>query len=195
MKRILFILLACIPLSSYSQSLDGMWGLKFYMSKDEVKSAVKAKTGKLPATSTSTMLEYEDCEFAGRFARLIRLNFHHDSLYKGDIAFFPKSDPGILSLYNSIKDDLIKKYGAATISAERYESPFEKGDGNEVTAIKTGHSTIGSLWYFPKGQEKNVNGRVMLSVEETMLIRLSYSDALIENRLVNENKSKSQGDY
>ena len=31
---------------------------------------------------------------------------------------------------------------------EKYRSPFSKKDGNEILALKTGHVTLRTAWYF-----------------------------------------------
>ena len=195
--KLLFTFLLLTTVTSYSQeSLDGVWGIKFGTSVDSAKAIANKKTGTAPKISDEgNVLTYSGCTFGSRKAELVKLLFWEKKLYGARIFFFPETDPEILSLYNNIKRDISEKYWSPQVSVESYKYPYEKGDGHELTAIKGGYSTIGSIWYFPESSKAAGKGTILLTVEPKIWIEMQYSDDNLSKEIDKKLKEKKNNDF
>jgi hypothetical protein len=83
------------------------------------------------------------------------------------------SDAECLAHYRFMVDLLGGKYGAPDTQVERYDSPFEVGDGYEQTAIKTGKGHLATIWLTQEATEDNQSG-VMIDVTTSLVVRITY---------------------
>jgi len=58
----------------------------------------------------------------------------------------PESFDDHVSTYQRYRQSLIKKYGEPSSSFDFFSSPYEKGDGYEDTALKSGKYTLTDYW-------------------------------------------------
>ena len=89
----------------------------------------------------------------------------------------------IESKFNTYYDILESKYGKPTIINRDFENPFEKGDGYEFTALKSG-----KLNYYDSWTDKSLNQRIMLSMEKNATITILYQN--IYNNEINLKEQK-----
>ena len=80
--------------------------------------------------------------------------------------------------YNNFKDKLIKKYGKPKDCYEYFTTPYEEGDGYEITALANEHATYLSVF-------ETENGEIELFITDDR-VHIAYRDStnykLIEER-------------
>ena len=174
MKKLIFILLLAMPLTGYTQYLDGFWGLKFYMNEQNVKDMVKMRTGKMPEEGSGiALLAYKNCNFGSYKAYLVQLVFQGDQLYGGDIFISPGQD-NVLNAYNEIVDEI----------SQKYKQPVIEKDMNGFTAT----------WSPATASKNSARPKIAASIDNNV-IRITYRDGQIYNQLLSSIKSYSSSDY
>lgn len=132
-------------------------------------------------------ITFHDVNFSGREAGLMYLKFVDDQLFEGAVHFFPYPEAKIIELYDQIEDELNEVY----FKGERFESfknPFEKGDGYELTAIKTGKASFATYWI-------SENASISLETTHRMTIRLKYQDNKLIEKAASDQKEVNYKDY
>jgi len=143
----LFIVLAL----SFSDPLTGFLGIPFGSTKDQVISAMSAKTTIKPIIEDDETILYKNMKFAGKDAEAIIFEFYQDYFYSSLVTIVPERNRA-LETYYAIKKDYYTKYGAPSWDKEEYSSPFKKGNGYEETALFANKADINAGWVF---DEKN----------------------------------------
>jgi hypothetical protein len=199
MKKVLFIvILLMFSTLIFAQSLDGFLGLRFGTTADSVKKIMLAKPGcKLGVKSTKDVLMFTDCKFAGRGATLIVFRFINNKFHTGRVFLSPSLDSKIVELFNTVKGELNERYYTTTQDYERYDYPYEKGDGYYESAIKLGKAHFSAYWDFtnPKSENKEDNNIISLEIDEDMYVIIGYQDGALIKEAVEAQKSKDYKDY
>ena len=186
--RYLFILLL-FPLGLFAQTkpIESALGVKFGASKESVQAIVKARGGTpdLSDSKNPNTLNYKNLKVGGRLTYSVTFQFVNNKVYQILIFFTSEKDPLSIDLYNDIRNDLVSVYGESE-ETRNFKSPYEKGDGYEITALKGGYATIEDLWLDPV----NETG-IKLSINDILLIILRYQDGkLFEANRKNNNPLK-----
>lgn len=180
----LFIALILLNINVFAQydsnkKLTGFWGIKFGSSYNEVKSLMNQKQGCVynPESSSKSLI-YSDGKFAGEKIDFLSLSFHNGKFYKAICILNPFSESTLFTTYESIKQDLSNKYFDPNNEIEEYIYPYKKGDGNELTAIKTDKAAFGSIWNFN-------NESITMLIDNKLRIALFYDNDNVK-RVVEE---------
>jgi hypothetical protein len=81
---------------------------------------------------------------------------------------FLTADEDCIPKFESVKAILVNKYGRPDVDIEHYDSPYEKGDGHQRTAIKLGLCTIAALW------ENDAKTSIGLTVNKDLTVSVAY---------------------
>lgn len=85
-------------------------------------------------------------------------------------------------------EDLEDKYGVGN-TYERYDSPYEKGDGYTTTAISVGKAHFNTYW------TKLIGGTIQLSINYNHTVELTYQDDEIIEDAISDQKSRRSEDF
>jgi hypothetical protein len=137
----LFIVLAL----SFSDPLTGFLGIPFGSTKDQVISAMSAKTTIKPIIGDN-IIAYENIKFAGRDTKWISFSFYQDYFYASRVVIVPEQNRA-LETYYAIKKDYYTKYLKPSWDIEEYSWPYRKGDGKEEIALFANKAKINAAWF------------------------------------------------
>lgn len=185
MKKLLYILLLALPLGADAQkSLEGFWGLEFYLSSDMVKEVINFRTGKFPDDNSGpNMIGYKNCDFGGNKAYMVQLVFNNDKLYGGDVILTPTRE-NLMTVYNKVVSDISTKY-------------HKPEEGNclysYASMSNNAEKKIFAIWNFPPGKT-NPNARITVAIENDV-IKISYRDGIIYNQLITSVEKSGLSDY
>jgi hypothetical protein len=149
----LFIVLAL----SFSDPLTGFLGIPFGSTKDQVISAMSARTTIKPLI-WNDLIAYKNIRFSGRDAEAIFFYFYQDYFCASIVTIVPERNRA-LETYYAIKKDYYTKYGTPHWDREEYSSPYEKGDGYEETALFANKAKISASWDFDE------NNAILIQLE------------------------------
>jgi len=157
MKRMAVLFFFVISFFSlYAETLTGFWGIPWGTPISEIETRMTEK-GYQPSAKTSNGYIYQNVLFAGRNGDVFFV-LKDARLTGGSFRFIPKKDTTYDS-YQSLKNDLIDKYGAPSFDKEDYLSPFRKGDGSTESAIVMNRLKLSTAWEF---EDKNL---ILLGIE------------------------------
>lgn len=192
MKKILFIAFLLIPFIGFSQTtkpIDGVLGIKFGCSKAAFIAAIKAKGGVIDKAHTNaSQIAFKNIKFGQHTPLGLAARFFNDKFYFAILLFKADLDPKTIEYYDSIVADLNDVYGAGT-PTKTFSSGFADGDGNEVTAIEGGYAQYATDW----GSDNN--NSIHISINNNLLIMLSYQDGDIRAKADAKQASKDKADY
>ncbi len=160
MKKYVFILCFVLSaLSAFSVPLTGFWGIPWGASLSDVQQKMSER-GYVSDVVTKIAVGYKNVNFAGRNCSIDF--FIKDSyFYLGVVTIITKENNSYEE-YQSLKSDLIEKYGQPRNNNEKYKYPYEKGDGHFETALRVNCVDISASWFF---EENNA-----------VIIKLKYND-------------------
>lgn len=75
----------------------------------------------------------------------------------------------MFTTYETIRQDLSNKYFDPNRDIEKYIYPYKKGDGHELTAIRTDKAAFGSIWNFD-------NESITMLIDNKLRIALFYDN-------------------
>ena len=147
MKRIVVVFLLLMPVFCFGQNkraLTHFWDIPWGTSIDRADEILKER-------GLETFRD-ENCLMAmGRYERedaLIMLFFNRvNRLYSGNViyTFAPAT---VITRYDDYRKVLFRRYGMPDTAVEYFESPFQKGDGRELEAIRTENAFYFTEWEF-----------------------------------------------
>ncbi|MEL7556579.1 MAG: hypothetical protein AAGU26_10385 [bacterium] len=176
MKRmavLLFIVFSIFSLSA--ETLSGFWGIPWGTPIAEIETTMAGKGYQASAKASNGYI-YRNVSFAGRNGDAFFV-LKDSRLVGGSFKFSPKRNAAYEN-YNSLKNDLISKYGTPTNEQEVYSSPYRKGDGYTETAIALNKLKLSAAWEFEN------NNLILLNVESdqenyTITIFLNYYTGVV----------------
>lgn len=195
MCRLLFVFTFLCSTSLFSQTLDGVMGVKFGSSPETVKKVVLAKTGAKLFTGRTHehMLFFEGFTFAGRKVALVAFSFINNQFHTAMIAFKPKNSATIIELYEELKNEINEKYFVTNMDYEEYKYPYEKGDGLAEYAIQADKANFSAYWEF-----KNLNSEsdyINLKISSDLRIDLTYQSGALIKLARDKQKQDNNKDY
>jgi len=179
---LLFSFLIIVLTLSFSDLLTGFLGIPFGSTKDQVISAMSAKTTIKPVYGEDSII-YPNMKFAGKDTDEISFNFYQDYFYIAMVIVVPERNRA-LETYYAIKEDYYTKYGTPRLDREEYSSPFKKGDGYEETALFANKAFIAAIWFFD--EDNNIFIELSYNNKET---RCEIGILYIEDKTFNKAKS------
>ena len=81
------------------------------------------------------------------------------------------ADDDALSVYQSVRGELTKQYGAPKETVEEYRAPYRKGDKKELEAIRSGRADIQTHWLPGPGAR---TPHVAARVTEKLIVVVDY---------------------
>jgi hypothetical protein len=191
MKTILIAVLL-LPISLFSQKLDGFWGIKFRSSTSFVISEMSKKGYTKKSIDKDSSIRFYNVVFAGRKADLVVFEFYKGKFYSASVLFKSELESETYNYYKLLKKDLNDKYFVTTRDVEDYKYPYEKGDGHWETALKLGKLDLMARWNFnTEGSEFNF---ITLMVLPSFYIGMKYSDGMLYKDASYEKDSKDSSD-
>ena len=183
----LFIVLAL----SFSDPLTGFLGIPFGSTKDQVISAMSAKTTIKPFIGNN-LISYKNIKFSGRDTEKIFFEFYQDYFYFSLVIIVPERNRA-LETYYAIKEDYYTKYGTPSWDEEEYSSPFKKGDGYEETALFANKAEISAAWLFD--EDNAIYIRLLYNNKEAQCeIQISYFEYKTTNKRQSVEKANNLDD-
>lgn len=165
--------------TSLDKELTGFWGINWKTSKGEVKKIISNKGDYTLTEESAKGMAYKG-KFGGSDAIII-LYFFENQFYQGVVSY-PYEQNRALSKYQTVKEQITKKYGEPAKVVERFQKPYYKGDGYEEQALQLNKGLYMSSWSFVD------NNTIYVAISnslETMLIyentELSEQNKKIEN--------------
>ena len=181
MKKILMV--AIILIASVSVYSQEFMGIKIDGGKDLVINQFKTKGFKVSPTN-DPKLNYTSMEGTvnGKSMELLICHTPTSKIVWKLIVTLPKQNTwyDLKNEYEKYKDILVKKYGQPSDDFHFFSSPYDEGDGYEMTAVAVGKCTYSS--YFT-----NQGNSVSIEISKWKEIDINYENE--KNRLV-KNKEK-----
>lgn len=182
---LLLFLIGVSKICSAQLDVKDFYGIPFGSTKSLVISEMKKK-GYNQQPGASKYLTFNKVRFGVRTAYSASFYFYNDKLYKGLFLFIPDVEYIIHPTYVTMAEEITKKYGEG-VSTEDYTSPFKKGDGHFLKALKSDKLKITTIW-------TKESGEIELSIAPTTLISISYLDIKLNNEAYDELKAKTNSD-
>ncbi len=173
------------------------WGIPFGTSKNKVKELMLSKKGTKEYLSgldsnKNHLTFFNTPNFAGFNTSMVMCWFtNRDEFAKGAISLKPSSEQEIFSLYSSLKDLLIRKYGKPTSDYSFFKSPYENGDGFEITAIKSNKCMYAAFWTINEGDDAI---EVSISILSSVEVAVMYNHKLLDKKMEDDNKNDAMSD-
>lgn len=197
MKNFILIILLLVSVNSFSQTLDGFFGMKFGSSKESIKKIMLEKPGCNFDTkhSTEDILIFNGLKFAGRDIQFMLFSFTNNKFHTSRVVLVSELESKTVELYNEIKGELNEKYFTTKSDYEFYKSPYEKGDGYTESAIKLGKAEFSAFWKFKNPNSPEGQNIISLEINPSLSISLGYQDGVLIKEVVSKTKEKNYKDY
>ena len=195
MKRTLLLALLLIPFLGFSQTtkpIDSFLGIKFGSNALTVKNAITARGGILEIRQSSVdFLVFTNVTLGHRKAEMLAIKFVNKKAYQAGFLFRAPLEPQTIDYYNALVNDLNEVYGKGT-STRNFKSPYEDGDGHELTAIEGGYADFQTLWTNANGNGNAIQAKINA---DPLLVSLTYQDGALINEAISQQKAKEKSDF
>ncbi|RCH56163.1 hypothetical protein DJ568_05330 [Mucilaginibacter hurinus] len=188
---VVFLFITSIAFSQ--KKIDGFLGIKLGSDKESVIKAITLRGGELDVENTkSTNVTFRNVKVGANNAFGLIVKFINGKAFQASFLFSPTSDSKLISFYNQFVEDLDAVYGKGD-SFKRFTSPYEDGDGYELTAIKAEKAEF-NTFYDDKSAEPTKN---MISVRITsgMNVNLLYQDGVLIQEAINAQNEQNRSDF
>lgn len=199
MKK-LFLFIAIVFISTFytnAGTLDGVFGMKFGMSQEEVKQ-IMLKRSDFPLNKIGNSKEaitYGAGKFAGRDIKILYLKFVDNKLSTIGFIYSIDLESEVVDTYQQIKRELVQKYGESELDIEDYSTPYEQGDGYTESAIRLGKATFLSKWTLGSSTNVDINNNIGLFISTGLSVMLLYQDGKLQKLESESDKEKALNDY
>jgi hypothetical protein len=170
MKQIIVLVSIVLSLNSYSQQFNGV---PIKGSINSVIEQFKSKGYKLRKfTELGAIM---DGQILSQPIELF-IVYTPKSKQVFKITVYLKEHNTWSSLYNHYENTVntfIDKYGISDYKTEKFDYPYELGDGHEITAVQMEKCKYNHLWL-----DKN-NTHIMVEITEFKQVRISYENAIL----------------
>jgi hypothetical protein len=189
MKFALLIAFALVSLSLRAQEkeIDSFLGIKFGATKAEVLRAMTARGSILDTKeNTPDIQQYKNVKLGFRKVDLFSVRFVNDKVFQADFYFLAPLEAQTIEFYDKIVEDVNDVYGKGN-AYKTFKTPYEDGDGYELTAIKTGKATYRTYW-----TRKNT---IVAEIVPAMAVKLQYQDSELVNIAIEKQKQAQKSDF
>ena len=158
MKKLSISLAICLlSIVTYSQSV---FGVEVSGLKTDVVNKFKAKGFKIPITPSLTVTTLQGTIDGTKYDVLVCNTPITKKVWK-IIVYLPKQENwyDLKNTYTKFYDLFVKKYGEPSSSYASFSSPYEEGDGYEMTAVAVEKCNYAAYWelvYIEISQFKSV---------------------------------------
>lgn len=184
---IAFILFAIQAKSQTKKPIDSFLGVKFGSSAAQVIAGLKLKGATVDqAHSNPTFLVFNNVSLGRRKASIFYVRLVDNKAYQATFLFDQEIEAKAIDYYNDLVADINDVYGTGK-SYKTFKSPYEDGDGYEITAIKTGKAEYTTYWIDENAISAEINTDVA--------IKLTYQDSNLIKLAVQKQKDKDKSDF
>lgn len=192
MKNLLLITMLLMPFIGFSQSqkpIDGFLGIKFGATILQVKTAMKAKGATFDEkNSKPELLLFDNVSLGKRKTDLFALRFLDGKVYSALFIFKPELEARTIDFYDDLQSSINDVYGKGKAN-KKFKSPYEDGDGYEISAIKTGNADYSTFWHDDKD---NTIGE---TISDELEITLVYQDSAMGEIAEKRQKEKEKAEF
>lgn len=97
-------------------------------------------------------------------------------------------DEDALSMYQTARAELAKRFGPPKETIERYQAPYKKGEG-ELEAIRAGKATVATHWLPPASSRMS---HVSVTVTDELVVVVDYESPAWERESLRRRKGESR---
>ena len=176
MKKLSIVFAICLmSIASYAQSV---FGVQVDGYKKDVVNKFKAKGFKIPITPSSTVTSLRGIVDGVTYEVLVCNTPISKKVWK-IIVYLPKQDNwyDLKLTYTKFYDFFLKKYGEPNSSYSSFSSPYEEGDGYEMTAVAEEKCNYTAFWDL-----------VYMSISKYNQIEINYENPTNAELFTNENE-------
>jgi hypothetical protein len=101
--------------------------------------------------------------------------------------FMNTPDEDAFSVYQNVRAELIKQYGAPRETIEEYEAPYRKGDGKELAAVKAGKAAIATHWVQPGSRTPHI----AVAITEKLTVVVDYEGTAWEKESLRRRRAEA----
>jgi len=184
-KSILTLTLLFLISVLFAQNLDGFWGVKWGIGKQEIRTYLASKNIAIAGEDNESIAVVTP--FGGKPAT-ISYRFYNNQLY-GAMVIYDYVDNLALKNYQSTVAILTEKYGSPTYVESNYESPYYKGDGYEEQAIRLNKGSEFSRWIF---KDQNI---LVCSIGTNLSMSLIYINKELYFQYQAEKDKQTSSDF
>ena len=98
-------------------------------------------------------------------------------------------DEDALTMYQRVRAELVKQFGAPEETVEEYQAPFRKGDGKELQAIQSGKALVRTHWL--PGASSRIPF-VSVTVTSRLVVVVDYDSAQWEKESIRRRRAASR---
>jgi hypothetical protein len=190
MKKLpfLILLILSISVSAQTKQIEGFLGIKFGSTKEQTIAAMKLR-GAILKTSTNDpdILEFKNVKLGHRDAVIFDVRFVKNKAFQADFYFLAPLESQTIEYYDGLVSDISDVYGPGK-SFKNFKSPYQDGDGFEMTAIKLGKAEYSTFWIIG-------DNSIAEKILPAMGIKLTYQDTALTQLAIDEQKDKEKADY
>jgi hypothetical protein len=164
MKKLSILLSMCIlTISTYSQSV---FGIKVDGNKTDVVNKFKLKGFKIPITPSATVTSLQGYVDGVKYDVLVCNTPITKKVWK-IMVYLPEQNNwyDLKNTYEKFYDLFVKKYGEPYASYNSFSTPYEEGDGYEMTAVAVEKCNYSAFW-----------NEVWMTVSKFKQIELNYEN-------------------
>lgn len=189
MRTLSTVILALASFVIYAQntpSIDGFMGSAWGMSTSQVKQINADKNYEYSDGFKGLVVMGQ--KFAGfTNCSLIWSFTESDKLFQGKVLTSADLDAQSMALFDRIADAISRKYGEGA-RIERYDYPYEKGDGHWITAFSVGKGHLFTYW-----KDENDN-TITMELDEDFYIKVTYQSSELIDVAIAEQNRKNDAD-
>ncbi len=192
MKNLLLIALLLLPFYGISQTkkpIDSFLGIKLGSTTAQAKAALQARGAIFDKTeSKPEMLVYKNVSLGSRKAEYLIFATINDRVYRAFFIFKPQLRAKTIEYYDNLVSSIEDVYGEGEATLE-FKSPYEDGDGHELSAIEGGYADYSTLWI-----SENENS-IEAKISTGMMVILEYQDSKLMDIAIEKKKQKEKADF
>lgn len=157
MKRIIVIFLIVLaPVFCFGQSkkaLSHFWDIPWGTSIERATAIFNDRGFSSDVDGNCLIAQ---ASYEGEDAMIMLLFNRANRLYSGNV-IYSSTETTALPKYDNYRKVLFRRYGSPNTAVELFESPYAKGDGKEIEAIKTENAFYFTEWLFGDSCQASVS--------------------------------------
>lgn len=194
MKKTLSVIaltLFCFVAKAQTKIIDSFLGVKLGSTRAQVIAGLTQKGAKLDKKNgDANTLIFDNIKIASRSPEYLYVSFIGDKASAAGFIFKPELEANTVEFYDQFVSDLNNVYGKG-ISSKTFKSPYEYGDGEEITAIETGNADFKTFWGMNDDKKP---GGILLTISDKLLVSLTYMDKELMKMEKKKIDNKNQAD-
>ena len=180
---------------SQETNLDSFLGIKWGANSSTIKKIMQGKQGVTidKKNSNMSMLIYDGGSFGGEDVYFWQFPIENDIGFYAVTVNYKTQEFNVIRLYRKIRESISLKYGDPGENYENFTTPYHDGDGYETQAIQMGKGSFICSWKL--NTELDYPNKIMLSINENLLIQLTYYNGALFNTAIERAKKKNASEF